>query len=190
MVQKYTRKMIREVFVERLNKVPLHKITVKELVAACEINRNTFYYYYADLYEVLNEVFEMEFQKVIDEYNETLSWEESFLLATRFALENQKAIEHIYTSVRREALEDYIYKVAGNVMTRYVVDQSKNIKASSEDQKLIACFYQSALTQMILQWISAGMKQDAKAMILRVGKLFDGNIKASLERSEQLRDRW
>ena len=85
MAQKYTRKLIRDTFISMLNEQPLTKITVKDLVTACEINRNTFYYYYADIYEIISEIFETELQKVIDEYNDTLYWEDSFLMATSFS---------------------------------------------------------------------------------------------------------
>ena len=52
--------------------------------------------------------------------------------------------------------------------------------------KLIATFYQCALTEMVIQWISSGMKEDPDTIIRRIGELFDGNIKLSLQRSEKL----
>ncbi|MBU9919010.1 MAG: TetR/AcrR family transcriptional regulator, partial [Fusobacteriaceae bacterium] len=50
MAQQYTKKKIREEFIKILNERPLNKITVKDIASACEINRNTFYYYYTDVY--------------------------------------------------------------------------------------------------------------------------------------------
>lgn len=190
MAQKYTRNKIRDTFVAMLNEQPLNKITVKDLVTACEINRNTFYYYYADIYEILSEIFQTELKKVLDEYNDTLSWEESFLAAARFAIENKTAIYHVYNSIQKEELERYIYDTAGNVMTRYVEKMDEGIGAAASDKRTIALFYQSALTEMVLHWISAGMKEDPKEVILRVGKLFDGNIALSLKRSADMNDRW
>src|SRR5699024_5940466 len=99
LAQQYTKKMIRSVFIELLNERPLNKITVKDIALACGINRNTFYYYYSDMYELLSELFQTELQNVIDEYNDTMSWEESFVLATRFALGNKKVIYHVYNSM-------------------------------------------------------------------------------------------
>lgn len=79
MVQQYTKEMIREVFIKKLNEHPLNKITVKDIVRECGINRNTFYYYYTDIYALLSEIFQTELQTVIDEYNDTLSWKKAFL---------------------------------------------------------------------------------------------------------------
>ncbi len=190
MVQKYTKNMIREVFIKMLNEVPLNTITVKAIVAECEINRNTFYYYYSDVYAILSEIFQTELQIVIDKYNDTLSWEESFIAAAKFALGNRKAIYHVYNSMQREELEKYIYNVSGNVMIRYVEKVSDGISASSGDKKLIASFYQCALTQMVLHWIASGMKEDPDAISRRIGQLFDGNIVLSLKRSAGLTDIW
>ena len=188
MVQQYTKKNIREEFIKILNERPLNKITVKDIASACEINRNTFYYYYTDVYALLSELFQTELQTVIDEYNDTFSWEESFIVATKVALENKIAINHVYNSMQREELEDYIYNVSGHVMNRYVEKLSDGISASSGDKKLISSFYQCALTEMVLRWIASGMKEDPDTIVRRIGQLFDGHIALSLKRSAGLND--
>ena len=188
MAQQYTKKIIREEFIKILNERPLNKITVKDIASACEINRNTFYYYYTDVYALLSELFQTELQTVTDEYNDTFSWEESFIVATKFALENKIAINHVYNSIQREELEDYIYNVSGHVMNRYVEKLSDGISASSGDKKLISSFYQCALTEMVLRWIASGMKEDPDTIVRRIGQLFDGHIALSLKRSAGLND--
>ncbi len=188
MAQQYTKKKIREEFIKILNERPLNKITVKDIASACEINRNTFYYYYTDVYALLSELFQTELQTVTDEYNDTFSWEESFIVATKFALENKIAINHVYNSIQREELEDYIYNVSGHVMNRYVEKLSDGISASSGDKKLISSFYQCALTEMVLRWIASGMKEDPDTIVRRIGQLFDGHIALSLKRSAGLND--
>ena len=120
MAHQYTKKIIREEFIKILNERPLNKITVKDIASACDINRNTFYYYYTDIYAILSEIFQTELQIVIDEYNDTLSWEESCIVATKFSLQNKTAIYHVYNSMQKEELEDYLFNVSGNIMSRYV----------------------------------------------------------------------
>lgn len=185
MAQQYTKKNIQKSFITLLNQYPLNKITVKRIAEECKINRNTFYYYYTDTYEVLEELFQSELQLVLDAYNDTLSWEESFLAATSFALENKTAIYHVYHSIQRESLRDYIFQVAGNVMFQYVDKIAQDIPTQASDKKLIAYFYQCALTEMVLRWIATNMEEDPNKMIRKIGNLFDGNILASLKRSAQ-----
>ena len=43
---KFTRKAIMQTFLHILKNKPLDRITVKDICEQCEINRNTFYYYF------------------------------------------------------------------------------------------------------------------------------------------------
>lgn len=183
MAHQYTKKLIQDTFIKMLNERPLKRITVKDLTIACDLNRNAFYYYYADIYELLSEIFRTELQAVIDEYNETLSWEKSFMVATKLALNNKTALYHVYDSMQREELTSYIFNTSGNIMEKYVEHESEQLEALNQDKQLIASFYQCALTGMVLHWIETGMKEDPEQVIKRVGYLFDGNIQASLLRS-------
>ena len=186
MAQKYTRNMIRNVFIEMLDERTFDEITVTDLVTRCEINRKTFYYYYQDLYAVLTEIFESELETVLGGVKEHVTWEEGIAQAMQIALRHKRAVYHVYHSMQRETLEKYLYNVAGEVMRRYVERKSEGIHASQGDKDIIAQFYQSALTEMVLNWIGQGMKEDGLEMITRIGQLFDGNIRASLKRSENL----
>lgn len=187
MAQQYTRKMIRDVFVQMLNDHPLNKITVTDIVTACEINRNTFYYHYPDIYAILSEIFQTEIKKVIDEYNDTRSWEESLVSAMSFAIKNKKAVYHVYNSIQKEELEKYLFEISGNVMTHYVDTVCQNIDASQEDKHIIVLFYQYALTEMLINWVASGMKEEQKQIIYRTGQLFNGNIERSLHKSAELK---
>ena len=52
----FTKKAIVESFLRIIGKKPLEKITVRDVVDDCGINRNTFYYYFQDIYAVLEEI--------------------------------------------------------------------------------------------------------------------------------------
>ena len=45
-----TKDAIKASFMKQLNRKPLSKITVREIVDDCGINRNTFYYHYTDIH--------------------------------------------------------------------------------------------------------------------------------------------
>ncbi|MGX7024264.1 TetR-like C-terminal domain-containing protein [Vagococcus hydrophili] len=183
MAKQYTKKLIHDTFIKMLNEEPLKRITVKDLALACEINRNAFYYYYADIYELLSEIFETNIQLVVDEFNESNSWEDSFLKATDFALANKKAIYHVYDSMQKEELVHFIFEISGNMMKAYVKCVNQEIQAPEADQEYIAYFYQCALTGMVVKWLQSGMKEEPKEVISRIGFLFDGNIEISLKRA-------
>ncbi|MFR8927663.1 TetR-like C-terminal domain-containing protein [Peptoniphilus senegalensis] len=186
MAKNYTKDLIRKEFIKLLNKKKLHNITVTELAKTCNIERKTFYYHYENLTELVKEIFDEELDRVIEEFNETLSWEESFILAAKFILDNKKVVKHIYESDYRMDLEKYIFSISGEIMRKYVIRVAKDTKAQETDIKLIAYFYQCALSSSLIQWLAADMKTDPKAVTRRIGELMDGNILLSLKRSEKL----
>ena len=51
-----TQQIIQTAFIRLLNQKPLDRITVKDIVSECNVSRNTFYYYYQDIYALLEQV--------------------------------------------------------------------------------------------------------------------------------------
>lgn len=186
MAKNYTKNLIKQEFIKLLNKKSLHNITVTEIAKQCKIERKTFYYHYENLPQLVKEIFDEELEDVIEEFNETLSWEESFISATKFILENKKVVKHMYESDYKVELEKYIFSISGEIMRKYVRRVAKDTKAQEIDIKLIAFFYQCALSSSLIQWVATDMKTDPKLITRRLGKLMDGNILESLKRSEKL----
>ena len=61
-----TKKMLVETLLSLLEKKPLSKITVSEIVNLCDINRKTFYYHFTDVYDLLEWHLDAELQKALD----------------------------------------------------------------------------------------------------------------------------
>ena len=61
-----TKKAIVNSFIKLLNKKPLDKITVKDIVEDCGINRNTFYYHFADIKELTIYTFNTQITEAVD----------------------------------------------------------------------------------------------------------------------------
>lgn len=186
MAKNYTKNLIKQEFIKLLNKKSLHNITVTEIAKQCKIERKTFYYDYENLPQLVKEIFDEELEDVIKEFNETLSWEESFISAEKFILDNKKVVKHMYESDYKIELEKYIFSISGEIMRKYVRRVAKDTKAQEIDIKLIAYFYQCALSSSLVEWVATDMKTDPKLVTRRLGKLMDGNILESLKRSEKL----
>ena len=79
-----TKQRIQETFVTMLDQESWDKITVKDLVDRCGMNRNTFYYYYQDLYALLEELLQEEAERIIEAHYAVALWQEGFLDAIAF----------------------------------------------------------------------------------------------------------
>ena len=84
----FTRKAIMQTFLHILKNKPLDRITVKDICEQCEINRNTFYYYFKDIYDVLETIFEDEVRLVMDEAKEGMTFHDAYARAAALILNN------------------------------------------------------------------------------------------------------
>ena len=180
MSKERTEKAIMHAFLELLNQYPLDKITVKDIVTACGISRNTFYYHYQDIYDLLRATFDAVAELVLQE--DVTTWQESLRSCTRFALENRRAVYHVYRSAHREQLERYLYRVTEERMDRLIRHLTAQMSISEEDVRYLTLFYKCAVVGILLEWLNADMKGDVDRLISRMGVLLEGNLRLSLER--------
>lgn len=141
-----TKQAIRQAFIELLNERPLDKISVKDIAERSTVNRNTFYYYYADIYALVEEIFQTETQLFMEKLHSYASWEEAFREATAFVSENKRAVHHLFNSGNRNILEHYYHKVTYAAMLSYVRGQAEGLSAAEEDIQALAQFYAAALS--------------------------------------------
>jgi len=81
----FTKKAIKDTFIELLNDRPLSQITVKDIVEKCGINRNSFYYHFHDIPSLIEEIVTEEANRIIDKYKTLDSLEMGFNAAIDFA---------------------------------------------------------------------------------------------------------
>lgn len=182
MARELTRQAIATAFIQLLNERPMDKISVKNIVETCGINRNTFYYHYRDIYDLLEDIFEREAEAAIARNEEHDTWREGFIQSAQFALENRRAVYHIYNSVNREQLERYLFRVTDHMIEAFVRKQAQGLHVADEDIHYITIFYKHALVGIVFEWLQRGMQDDPKEAILKMGRIFDGNIRRTLER--------
>ena len=176
-----TKNAIRRAFIQLLNERPLDKISIKDIAEKGAVNRNTFYYYYADIYALVEDILQLEIQDFQSKLRRYDSWQEAFRDATAFASQNKRAVYHLYNSGNQETLRRYYHKVTLAAMTSYIRDQAEGLPADDEDIRVLSEFYAAALSGLTALWLQNGMKYDTDAYIDHLGHLLDGNIRRALE---------
>lgn len=182
-----TKRAIQESFKKLLSNQPLDKITVKNITDDCGVNRNTFYYHYSDIYQLLEEIFLAEAQKSVDEMVIGQSWEEGLKTGLCFVKENKKLIYHVYNSLHRETIERYLYSVSLDFANKFIGNASKQLKldVSDEDKKFIASFYKYAIVGIVLDWLEGGMKSEPDDLIAKMSTLLTGTLRTALENASK-----
>ena len=179
----FTKKAIMQCFIQMLNESPMDKISVVDIAERCGINRNTFYYYYCDIYALVKELFTIEAQRIAEKELSCATWQEICLEALEFVRENRRAVYHLFHSNHRDLLEEYLYDVAHLEMVNFVRREAEGMPVKEEDINSLALFYTSALVGLVTRWMLEGMKADVESILDNIGRLITGNLRMSLERS-------
>ncbi len=182
----FTEQAIKTTFIKLLNKQPLNKITVKNIVEECGINRNSFYYHFQDIPTLMEEIIKENVDNLIAKYSTISSFEECFTVAFNFALENKQAMKHIYNSVNRDIYEAYSMKLCEYVVTNYLNTVFGNSFTSEYDKTVAIRFLKCELFGLSIDWINNGMKDDAIDEIKYITKLCHGFSDEIIKRSASL----
>ena len=93
----FTKNAIKASFLKLLNERPLSKITIKDIVTDCGINRNSFYYHYQDIPSLIEEVIKEETDNIISQYP-TIAYIVKYLEKTGEKLVYSKGLPQFFVS--------------------------------------------------------------------------------------------
>ena len=181
-----TKKALAAAAAEILRKKSLDKITIKEITDACGLTRNTFYYHFEDIYDLLGWMLIKEADEILTRFSEEEQWEEGFLEGLSFLYENKKMIYHIYKTINRGDLDKYLNKVGEVYALRLVNIQAEGLGFSREAVKTAANFYINAFVGTVLRWIENDMKESPEALAKLCDTMFKGTVKSALESAEEV----
>lgn len=115
-----TMKTIMQTFSEMIEEMPFDKITVLALVKRCEINHNTFYYHFQDLYELLDKWIQYEIDKLVKALEDPTDLKAEMKAVFQACKEYPKIINHILSSLSKEQLEYHFFIKTEDSISKYI----------------------------------------------------------------------
>lgn len=180
----FTRDAIIKSFLNLLNDKPVSKITVKDIVEDCGINRNSFYYHFQDLPALIEAFLQDEADRIINENASLESFEDCLMAALSLAINNKNAVMHLYQA-DRSLYGRYLDRIAEYTVDKYISTATKGIDIHEEDRKIIVHYYKCLLAGMVLDWMNSGMQYDIRSRVSRVCELFEGSMPNAVKRASE-----
>ena len=134
-----------ESFIELLKKYPFPKITIQMIASRSGVNRQTFYYHFDNVYDLMGKAFEYEFIKK---------------LLLRWMKDNRVIIKNIISNVDGYYLREAIYPIIERCMAQayesnvFALDEGERM-----DEEFIQKFMTLGITQYTLEWIVNNYKE-------------------------------
>lgn len=170
------KQMIAEALTKLLEHKRVDKITVKELVDACGISRQTFYYHFQDIMDVIEWLADRALQRAVA-VSLAASTPQEAVKAVILALEeNEDLIQHLMASQRREEMERLLVQntraYLANMLRAKATGSGRSVSAADLEAAIDFCSY--GLVGMMLEHL--GRAKDADLWADQLFRLLTGEI--------------
>ena len=179
-----TKHAIVATFWQLLEEKTYNKITVQDIVDRCHVNRNTFYYHFADIYDLLDYMFRNEYEYVIGSIKSYSDLREGITLVIKEASKYKNLIINIYNSINREQLEKYLYSVNAKLFKGYINETHDLDNLSQDDLFIVEAYFKCGIVGLVLNWIERGMPGDMIHLSNQLIRLAESTIKGIKENME------
>lgn len=171
---KYTKMVLQNSLFELLKQKSIDKITVTDICHLADINRGTFYYYYTDVFDLLNQIENELYENFLVYFNQYLESSErnTYLLMIKLFeyLKQEKKIFKVFFSQNGD--KDFIKRVYLTAYTS-VIEEWKSQKTNLDPQQLdkIFLFVANGSISLIQNWFNTGLKESPEELASFINNL-------------------
>lgn len=166
-----TEQVFAQALKEIMAKKSFDKITVTELVQHLKVNRQTFYYHFNDLYDLLEQIYISDGERMIGDNRTNDSWEKGMLAIFHYIQDNKAFVCNTYYSVNRNYLEHFLYDRAYDLIKPVL--EEKGLDLTEEEIEFRVHFYKYGLVGFILDWIDSGLQENPQDLAHRIYQLLE-----------------
>lgn len=149
-----TKKALAASLKEAMRHKAFSKITVKELIQNCGVNRNTFYYHFDDIYALLHWTLAEEAIDVIKHFDLLVDYEDTIRFIVNYIDENDYIISCAYDTIGRDEMKHFFHSDFIAIISTLIdqADEKASKHLDPEFKKFLANFYTEALAGTLVDW--------------------------------------
>ena len=176
-----TKEMLAESLMKLLARRTLDKITIQDIVDDCGYNRQTFYYHFHDIYDLIDWIFAAQTQELIEKCRACGSLDVGVEAVIAYMRENRRLILNILRSVNGEKLLDILYRSAQSIVLSALENHPGMQELSAEYRELVAEAFKYALAGLLIDWMRAGIPEDRVHKIRTMKAVYIGALEYALD---------
>lgn len=167
--------MIAQSFMELSKTKDVDKITVKDLVEACHISRQTFYYHFQDILEVLEWSVQQAFQEILAHKIDLDAPENTLRTFIESSAEADALLQKLLHSRRREQIEAIFVNAVRSCLQEIISRQPLKPEIPLADAKFMLDFCTYGIVGLLLD--NCGKKSlDKEKMALQMSRMISKRI--------------
>ena len=182
---KSTKKALAAALKQMMEIKPIDRITIRDLVEICGVNRQTFYYHFDDVYDLLEWVFEEDANANLPQEVIYDNWKQDVLQWFSYLRANSTFALNVYNSNNRHYMLRYIKGRLKECIKSFAALASRGKNIDRQDFEFVVDMYVSMVVGVIAQWMDDGMSVPEAYTADMLLKFLDGSVEQLLERFEK-----
>lgn len=167
-----------------MRKKPLGKITVREIIEDCGVNRKTFYYHFRDIYDLVKWIFEEEAIEIVRQYDLILDYQDAIEFVMNYVEENKLLCNCAFDAIGRDELKRFFQNDFLSIVTNIVEQLSEGKTIPDDYKKFLINFYTEAIASLIVNWIRNKETCDKQKMVQYVSLTLYGTLEQVLKKAQ------
>ncbi|MFC7687972.1 TetR/AcrR family transcriptional regulator C-terminal domain-containing protein [Ureibacillus sp. GCM10028918] len=167
---------------ELMKNKPLEKISIRELTENANVNRQTFYYHFEDIYDLLKWTFQQETIQLLDVHEDALVWKEGLLQLFKYLEANKEFCLCALQSLGRGHLKRFFYSDISTIFGRVIKSLCEKLNASEEHIAFLTHFYTLSLAGLVESWLLEEMDQTPEEIIEMIDTIILDQIRGAEHR--------
>ena len=168
-----------------LERAPLDKITIQDLVDDAEVSRKTFYYHFQDISALMEWCIVEDGKRVLEGNVTADTWQQGLRNVMTYLQDNRAMVLNGYRSVQRQGealIKANLSRLVRPLMEGIFDAQPGCERVDPEDRELILKMFSFGLVETILHWIGNGMKPEADHLVDQFDRIFDGSMETVIQK--------
>ena len=178
-----TKKQLAAALKKRMAVKPINKITVRDLVTECGLNRNSFYYHFEDIYALFKWMVEEEAVDVVKQYDLMVDYHEVINFVLDYVENNQYLLANAYNSMGQAGLKRFLYMDCISCLEPLIEEgaEKQGVTIEEDYKKFLCSFYSEALAGTLLEYIIHPHERSRQKLISYVERLLKNTLPAALQ---------
>ena len=161
---------------------PINKITIKELASRCKINRQTFYYHFCDIYDLLEWLLRNRLKSITTNIENFDSWQEAGIYLLDYLCDNRPLVLSTLNSLSRNSVHNLIHDEIFKLASKFVHEIAGDIKLSEDAFTHIIHFFCITFTALLEDWLVSDSNQSSKEVIYDLDMIVSGMTRNAILR--------
>ena len=147
-----------------LSQKELTKISIKDITDDCGIQRQTFYYHFDNIYDLMSKAFEYELVHESRIYEE-VTWEYAINSFLQWMKENRVIIRNILANAELPYLKRAMYPLIAKSISCGSFTQESTQPAIKQQEEFCINFLTIGITQYVLEWVESDFRESIEDIV-------------------------